>query len=412
VRVLQVNKFYDLRGGTERILFDLGAELRDDGHEVAVFATREESNVETPWREYFAAERNYVDPSVFDKLGYALSTIYDRKARRSFARILDEFRPDVVHLHNIYHQLSPSILDELRPRSIAAVMTLHDYKLACPVYRLFRDGQVCEECVGTRTPLGVARHACSRGSLSESLLLAAESTAHRWRGSYERSIQRFISPSHFLADMVRRQGIAGAQLEVIANAPRRHTVPAPFDRRDVAPTVLCATRLSEEKGIHVLLEAARELPMVQIRIAGEGPQEADLRQIFGELSNVHWLGKLDGEELQIERERCWAVAVPSIWYENAPLAAIEAFHSARPVLAADHGGLVEMVEEGQQGWRIAPADVAAWSAALRRLCEGRELMADMGERAAARARQDYSFDRFYRQHLELYQKVMAEVGRS
>ncbi len=408
MRILLVNKFYDLRGGTERVLFDLEEALREDGHETAVFATREDRNRESPWREYFAEGRDYENPSPLDRLGHAFATIYDWQARKSFSRILDDFRPEVVHLHNIYHQLSPSILDELRSRGIPAVMTLHDYKLVCPAYRLFRGNEVCEECVGRRLPWGVFWHSCSRGSRSEGLVLAIESTWHRWRRSYERSISVFISPSHFLAAVVRRQGLGEREVRVIPNAPRFDIDVAPTSEWSEGPTVLVAGRLSEEKGLRVILEASRDTPGVEIRIAGDGPLAAELRATYSELEQLRWLGSLDAAELGRERARAWAIAVPSVWYENAPLTAIEAFHSGRAVIAADHGGLVEMVEEGVNGWRVAPGDPTAWAETLKRVEGGKAELMRMGEAAAALARERYRFDSFYESHLELYREVSGE----
>jgi glycosyltransferase involved in cell wall biosynthesis len=406
LRILLVNKFYDHRGGTERILFDLEAELRADGHDVAVFATRDERNLPTPWREYFAAGRDYENPTLGQRLSYAVATVYDRQARQSLARLLDEFRPDVVHLHNIYHQLSPSVLDELRERGLPAVMTLHDYKLACPVYRLFRQGRICEECVGRSVPWGSAVHGCSRGSRLESVLLSVESTVHRLRRSYERAVHRFVCPSRFLAGVMQRQGIPAEQLTVIENAPRDLPSSEDLPPRDPTPTVLLATRLSEEKGVEVLLEAAQDVGEVSVRVAGTGPLEADLRRCYPETPQRQWLGRLDQSALARERARSWAVAVPSLWYENAPLSAIESFHAGRPVLGADHGGLVEMVEEGVTGWRAPPGDVGAWVELLRRVVSRPEELECMGEAASRCARERYDFARFYDEHLALYQEVI------
>ena len=409
MRVVQVNKFYDPRGGTERVLYDLEDGLVERGHDVAVFACAHPDNRPTDWSDYFVAERDYASTSPWTRLRHAAGTIYDRGARRAFARLLDDFAPDVVHFHNVYHQLSPSVLDEVRARGLPAVMTLHDYKLACPVYRLYRDGAICEKCVGTEWPLWCGVHGCSRGSRAESWLLALESTVHRLRRSYERAVTTFVSPSAFLASVVRRQGIPARRLTVIPNAPRRRPEPADPAARDPRPTVFFAGRLSEEKGLHVLIDAVRATPGVQLRVAGTGPMERALRERAEGLENVRFLGHLDADSLEAERARCWVVAVPSVWYENAPLSVLEAFASGRPVLAADHGGLVEMVEPGVTGWRLPPGDVAAWASTLRRLPVAQAEIMLMGTRAAAHAAGAYSYDAFLDAHESLYARLVEAV---
>lgn len=407
MRVLLVNKFYDPRGGTERVLFDLEDGLRERGHEVAVFSSRHPRNRESAWSRYFVPERDYAAPTPAQRVHHALGTLYDRQARQYFARLLDDFAPDVVHLHNIYHQLSPSILDELRARRLPTVLTLHDYKLVCPVYRLFRDGAPCEKCVGTEWPLWSGVHNCSRGSRAESWLLAIESTVHRMRRSYERAVTVFVSPSEFLARMVKRQGITARRIEVIRNAPRHRPPAADPSSRDPRPTVLVTGRLSEEKGVHVLLAAVVRTPDIEIRIAGTGPDEPRLRELAADRPNVHFLGHLDAPRLEAERARAWVVAVPSVWYENAPLSVLEAYCAGRPVLAADHGGLVEMVEEGVTGWRLPPGNVAAWTAALQRLPIAQSELMLMGMRARAIADRDYGYETFLDEHERLYARLAA-----
>jgi len=406
VRILQVNKFYDPRGGTERVLFDLEDGLRARGHDVAVFACEHPDNRPSEWSRYFVGRRDYESPGPVDRLRHAVGTVYDVGARRALGRLLDDFRPDVAHLHNVYHQLSPSVLDVLRARGVPVVMTLHDYKLACPVYRLFRDGAICTKCVGTEWPLWVGVHACSRGSRAESWLLALESTVHRMRRSYERGVSVFVSPSEFLAGIVRRQGLPARRIAVVRNAPRHRPEAADPDARSPQPRVLYAGRISPEKGVDLLIEAARRAPAVEVRIAGTGPDAARLGAMSADLDNVRWLGRLGPEDLEAERAAAWAVAVPSRWYENAPLSVIEAFCSGRPVLAADHGGLVEMVEPDVSGWRIPPGDVEAWAEALRRLPRAQSELMLMGMRARAVADRDHDHERFLDAHEELYASLV------
>jgi glycosyltransferase involved in cell wall biosynthesis len=352
--------------------------------------------------------RNYEDPGLEDRVRNALGTLYDTGVRREFARALTAFVPDVVHLHNIYHQFSPSILDELRDRGIPAVMTVHDFKLVCPVYRLFRAGEICRECVGRAWPRGVIRHRCSRGSLAESTLLAFESAFHRARRSYERAISVFIAPSTFMAETLAAGGVELASIEVSRNAPRLVPAVAPAGNRSGRAVLFYAGRLSEEKGVDLLIGAARDCPSVELRIAGTGPQEALLKSAAGGLENVVFLGQLDAPALGVERERAWATLAPSRWYENAPLSVIESWWAGRAVLGADHGGLAEMLADGAGGWPVRPADPHAWSAVFRRAAESPDELARLGESARTKAERDHRFPDLLERTLDLYDRVTAE----
>jgi glycosyltransferase involved in cell wall biosynthesis len=278
----------------------------------------------------------------------------------------------------------------------------------CPVYRLFRAGEVCRECVGRTWPQGVIRHRCSRGSLAESALLAFESGFHRARRSYERAISTFIAPSEFMAGILTEGGFAAESIEISRNAPRSVPAVADTGSRSQWPSLLYAGRLSEEKGVDLLVRAARDCPSVELRIAGAGPRETSLRLAAAGLDNVNFLGHLDFDALSTERQRTWATLAPSRWYENAPLSVIESWWAGRPVLGANHGGLAEMLADGAAGWPVAPADQEAWSAAFRRVENAGDELALLGNGARARAERDHQFSDLLQRTLDLYDRVAAK----
>ena len=399
-----VNKFYDLRGGTERVLFDVSAGLTERGHQVIPFAMRDDRNEPSDYAEYFVPPRDYDAPGT-SRASLAVSMIHDREARRCLARLLDAHAVDVAHLHNIYHQLSPSILAELRSRSIPVVMTLHDYKLVCPVYRLFRDGATCEKCVGTRTPLWAGVHGCHVAGAAQSWVVALESTWHRWTRAYERGVDVFVSPSRFLADVVRRHGVG--DVRVIPNAPRERAAAASIEARAATPRVLFAGRLSFEKGVDVLIRAAREVPDVEVVVAGTGPEQDTLQAMAADCDHVRFVGRLDAASLREERSKAWAEVLPSVWYENAPLSLLESYAMGRPVIAAAHGGLLEMVESDETGWLVPPGDDAAWQAALRRVAAEPDALATMGDAARRRLDRDYRFEDCVTSYEALYEETMG-----
>ncbi|HKI84742.1 MAG TPA: glycosyltransferase [Candidatus Krumholzibacteria bacterium] len=404
MKILIVNKFYDLRGGTERVMFDLRDGLAARGHELIPFSMQDERNEASEWSRFFVPSRDYDAPGLGTKLRQARLTIYDSQARRCLENLLDELRPDLAHLHNIYHQLSPSILQPLRRRGIPVVMTLHDFKLACPSYTLFRDGKPCQKCVKLKLPFWCAVHCCSRGSRAESIILSIESSVHRMQRVYEQGVDRFICPSRTMAEVMRKRGIPAAKLTVIPNAPREIGQAANWSERSEEPSVLCAGRLSREKGVDVLVEAARKTPGIRIRIAGDGPLAESLRERARGLPWVQFLGRLSSEELRSERARAWLCAVPSICTENAPLTVLESYASGRGALVSDRGGLKELVDE-TTGSRIEAGNPEAWHAALAAMVQQEEIWEARGKAARRRLERDYSFEQVLSAHESLFEEL-------
>jgi glycosyltransferase involved in cell wall biosynthesis len=286
--------------------------------------------------------------------------LWSTSARAGLARVLAEFRPDVVHLHNIYHQLSPSVVAAARDAGVPCVLTLHDYKLACPNYQMLDNGRLCDACV-TGGPLQAARRACKDGSRAASTLLAVESWLHRRLGAYD-GIGVLLAPSRFLAGVLDRAGVYPDRLRVL-----RHPAEPLTPKAEPGGGVVFAGRLAYEKGVDVLIEAAARLPAgVPVDVAGDGPAAGSLRELADRVApgRVRFHGRLDRDRLH-ELIRASAVAaVPSRWYENQPLAVLEAFACGVPVVGTDLGGLPELITPGVDGEIVGAGDPSALAAAL------------------------------------------------
>lgn len=403
MRVLVANKFWYRRGGLERVMLDEIGWLEGAGHEVAHFSTAHPSNQPSPWERYFVP---YLELGADgglgrrDKLAAAVRMFRNTDAALRFTTLVDEFDPDVVHVHGIHRQLSPSILDVAHARNIPVVQTLHDYHHVCPADVLLTgDGAICEprECKTVWYGAAVA-HRCVRGSLAASALSAAETGYQRVRGVYERCVRGFISPSAFLAQLMKA-GKWDVPCDVVPNA-----VPARGPRSlDSGDYVLYAGRLAAEKGVPVLLQAARraEMPVV---VAGEGPLEAELRSEYPEVS---FLGRLAGAEVEKLIDGARACAVPSVWYENAPLSVLEPMAAGVPVVASAIGGIPELVEDGVSGLLVPPGDVNGLAGALVRLREDSGLGRRLGESAARRVAGHFSPERHLQLLLDTYEKAIA-----
>lgn len=407
MRILVVNKFYWEKGGSERVLFDLAHAYAAAGHEVIPFSMASPRNLPTPWAGRFAPEVRWEGGGPLASLRAAAGVIHSREAKRHLAALLRDARPDVAHLHNFHHQLSPSIVDALREAGVPAVHTLHDYKIVCPNYLLFTEGAVCERCAGGRFGHAIA-HRCVRGSVAASAVAAVESAWHRARRTLERGIRVFVSPSRFLADRARAMGFRG-RLEVVPNG---------LDAAAVRPATgpgegfLYAGRLALEKGVATLVEAVRRDPALTVTIAGDGPEAEALRHAAaGAPERIRFAGALPRAEV-LERVRAArAVVMPSLWHENAPLAALEAAASAVPVVASRRGGLPEIVRDDENGILVPPGDPEALAKALRSLQDSPDLAARLGRRGREIAAGEYRLSDQVARMLELLAEVASSGSR-
>lgn len=409
MRILHVNKFLYRRGGAESYMLDLADLQRDAGHEVSFFSMDHPDNLPDPNERWFAPRMELNPPAetLSGRLKAAGGVLYRPSARHGIDHVVRETRPDVVHLNNIYHQLSPSILRPLADLGIPTVMTLHDYKLVCPTYQFLDHGKICEACLPRKFHQATVRR-CNRGSLSGSLLSTVEATLHRTLKAYG-PVDVFICPSEFL----RRKMIEGG----IPSAKLRH-VPHFCAIDDIEPAehpgtgVFFAGRLSHEKGVDVLLDAVALLPpTVRVSIAGDGPDRAELEERAasnGLSDRVTFLGRVPGSEVHERMRRASVVVMPSRWYENQPMTVLEAAACARAVVATNLGGFPELVEDGVTGRLIAHDDPQALAAALLPYLEDPVTAHEHGRRARSVARERFAPST----HLSALEAVYAEAARS
>ena len=313
--------------------------------------------------------------------------VWSPSSSRGMAQALERFRPDVVHLHNVYHQLSPSVLAAIRRAGVRSVMTLHDYKLACPSYSLLDgSGARCTACVGGSLASAVKRR-CG-GSVTAAAVASFTSAVHRRWGAYDH-VSRFLCPSEFLASVMTTADVYPDRMHVLPNFVAAERV----RRTRFSRTVVFAGRLSWEKGVDVLLDAVPLLPAdVVVHIAGTGPQEDELRRRAMQLgaSRIVFHGRLSREGVQELLAGAGVAVVPSRWYENQPLSVLESFAAGVPVVASALGGLTELVQPGINGQLVGADAPAALASAIEQVLRQPDDNLAMGAAAAAgtRARHD------------------------
>ena len=407
MRILVVNKFYWEKGGSERVLFDLAHGYEAAGHEVIPFSMASTRNLPSPHADRFVPEVRWEGGGPLGALRAAAHVIHSAEAKARLAALLRDLRPDVAHLHNFHHQLSPSIVDALREAGIPAVHTLHDYKVVCPNYLLFTEGAVCERCAGGRFGHAV-RHRCLRGSLAASAVGAVESAWHRARGTLERGIRVFVAPSRFLAGKIAAMGF-GAPTRVIPNG---------LDVSEILPATsagegfLYAGRLSREKGVGTLLEAVRRAGDIRLTVAGDGPDADRLRRSAADAGGrVRFVGALPRTEVLALARGSRAVVMPSEWYENAPMAALEALASGVPVIASAIGGLPEIVRDDDTGVLVPPGSPDALANALRSLQDAPERAHRLGRRGREVVEREYRLSDQVQRMLALLAEVASSGSR-
>jgi glycosyltransferase involved in cell wall biosynthesis len=387
MRVLQVNTYHYRRGGDCVHALAIADALTASGHEVRFFGMQHPENLPSPDSERWMPYIDFAELNGTKSVGSAVAvlrrTLYSREAARRIGEMVEEWRPDVAHLHSIHGHLSLSVLAELNRRGIPVVWTLHDFKLLCPNTHLMLRGAACERCKGGRF-LQCTINRCKKDSLAASLVATLEAEVGRVVDP-QRRVDRFVAPSRFLMDKFGEFGWDTAGFVHMANFAPADDIPVV--RAPVPGRFAYTGRLDPAKGVGTLIEAIGRTEGATLELAGDGPLEADLRALADRVAagRVTFHGRVGPAELAAIRDSSLAVVIPSECKENSPYALTEAFNRGCPVVAADVGGLPEVVRDGENGVLFASGDAAGLSRTLRRLVDDDVLVARLGAGARATA---------------------------
>lgn len=386
MNVVMANNYLYLRGGSERVMFDELGWLRSHGHTVNAFGRWQVECAGMPHSDLFPPLEDFAQMNALDRLRKAPGVIYKRSSGRRFAAFCSRTLPDVVHCHNIYAGLTTSIIDTCHERAIPCVITLHDCKLGCPSYLMLNHGRPCHRCAsGKFYHCLLAR--CHKNSLAVSLISTVEAYFNDWFGKYRRAAF-LITPSLFLLDRIAKAGISREKLRCIPNAvPTEQFQPVYSDDG----YFLYVGRLSEEKGIQVLLDATKGAGMC-LRIVGDGPAREQLQEHADScgLNNVTFEGYQAGRPLETLIQRAAFVVLPSLLDENAPMVVLEAMAYGKPVIASRIGGIPEQIEDRRTGLLFPPGDSDALRDALRELIAGSAMRLAMGREARRTVEERFS----------------------
>ncbi|MCC6442026.1 MAG: glycosyltransferase [Armatimonadetes bacterium] len=407
MNILMVNKFYHLFGGSERYCFDLSDLLESRGHKVIPFAMAHPANRPSPYASFFVDQQDYnrlLKASPWRKLTAALRSFYSLEARRKLENLVGVVRPALAHLHLIQHQLTPSVLSVLKSRGVPAVMTLHEYQLICPNYRLYCRGDPCADCRDRRF-LRAATRRCVKNSLSASLMAAVEMHIQRLWPLYRQAVSRFIAPSRFMAETMASFGWPEDRIRTIPHPVRLPT--CRFSPPDT-PYAFYFGRLAPEKGLETLLSALEKAGEVALYIAGEGEMRPFLERKAEKMGErVKFLGFQEGEPLRRLIAGARFVVVPSEWYEVFGLTITEAFSHRKAVVGAEIGAIPELVKHGSTGLLFPPGSAEALAACLQALWNRPQEAREMGQTGWQLVREICDPERHYQSIRDLYQEVTA-----
>ncbi len=413
MRLLGVHRIHHRKGGAESVHLDHLQLFRAHGWECAEFAMAHPDNDPSPWSGYFPRQFEPERGSFVERVAKIPRFLHSREAAAQFDRLLADFRPDIIHIHGLYQELTASILQPARRRGIPTVFTLHDFKLVCPTYHLFNAGGICEKCAGGRQ-WNALLNRCTGASLAKDAVLALDGLVQWYSGATRNGVTAFVSPSRFLAAKMADLGIEAAKLHYVPNFfETTDDVAEDFAvisalKREYGRFVLYFGRLSREKGLDGLIEATTRLG-VRLVLVGDGPQRSALEDRARSLNaDVVFTGHLRGVDLWSHVSAAEVVALPSIWYENAPKSILEAQARGRIVVMSEIGGLPEMVEHGVTGFLARPGDVVDFADKIAHvLALSPERAAAIGEAARRAATSTFTSERYYREMSALYSQLGA-----
>jgi len=337
VRVLFIHNEY-LQAGGEDVAVALESEiLREHGHEVKTL--------------FF---QNSKPSGIGSKLNTGLRAIYNSRTYRTVHDEIESFKPDLIHIHNLFFVASPSVLFAAQRLKVPVVLTIHNYRLICANAMLLRDGKVCELCVHKKFPLSGIRYKCYHNSGMESAMVTLISSVHKFIGTWKNQVNRFIVPSNFLKNRLVHSSLNVVEDKFLV---KPNFIPDPGKGQEEREDFfLFVGRLSSEKGIYTLCDTFQQRPGAKLIIVGDGPDREEVEARFLDSDSVVVKGWMDKPEVLSYMKRCKALIFPSTWFEGLPLTIVESFATGTPIIASKLGAMAEMVGDGYNGFHFEVAN--------------------------------------------------------
>lgn len=408
MKILLVNKYFNVHGGSETYYFGLAELLQKAGHEVLFFAMQDEKNLPCAQSEYFVSNVDFNgDIGVREKITAAFRMVYSFEAKEKISALIEKEKPDIVHINLFHRVLTASIVDAAKKHHIPVVLTVHDLNCVCPNHTMLDHGEICEACLHGNY-LNCVKRVCFKDSRAKCLMAALESEYNKLSGLYNK-IDLFITPSEFYKKKLEESGLTKSPIVHMKNfLPPQTKYEVQGTRGDY---ILYYGRLSQEKGILTLVRAMEKVRDVPLMIVGTGPEEEAIRAEVKRLKledRVTLAGFKSGEDLWRCVRGSACVAVPSEWYEASGYTACEAQAMGKPVVATDAGGLSENIIDGESGFVCRMKDETALAEAIEKIMDlSDDAYSEMAEKAVRNAKKLFDTDQYTAQVSRLYQNLIG-----
>ena len=402
MKILLVNKFHYLNGGSEKYYFELGKLLKEHGNEVAYFSMKDDRNIKTGDKEYFVEK---IDLNTGSKLK-ALDVIYSKENYKKMQEAIDDFKPDIVHLNNFQRQLSASIVDCCKKNNIPMVFTAHDMQAICPASAMLYKGNICGDCIENGYSSCIKK-SCIKDSKLKSILGVLEAKYYRKNSIYSK-IDFIITPSEFLKKQLIKGKIKYNRIETIYN----FVIDANEEKNiNDEKYAFYFGRLSIEKGILNVLKSIKQLNSGKLFIAGEGPEKENIEKFIKENNledRVKMVGYLKQEQVKEYIKKSRFVVVPSIWYENCPYSILETMEIGKPIIGSKIGGIPELIEDKKNGFVYEYNDINELAEKMKILFDDNEIANQQGKMSRKLYKEKYSENIYYNKILKIYTNLIKE----
>lgn len=411
MKILLVSNFYYNRGGDCTYLFSLKKLLEEKGHKVSIFSMHHPQNIACEYSDYFVSYINYDDEVKSKSMGSGIKvlnrTVYSWEAKRKIEKLIQIEKPDIVHLQNIHHHITPSVLYVFKKYNIPVIWTLHDFTVICPNTSFLAHGKICEKCKSMKyywPPI----IRCKKNSFGASAIAALETATHRALKVND-LIDFFVTPSEFLMKKMAEYGFAEGRVVHLKNFVSSSDVKDNENSND--DYYIYVGRISEEKGMKTLIDAAAKVNTCKLKIAGTGPLENEMK-FYVESKNasdkIEFLGYQEHSDVMRLLSNCRFAVLPSECYENFPFAVIEAFSCGKPAIGTRVGGIPEIIKNWETGLLFESGDSDELSLKIKFFITHPDKAEKMGKVARTFVEKELNVEKHYQELIEIYERAILK----